>query len=57
MSIIAWIILGLVSGFIASRLVNNRGEGVFVNILLGVGGAMVGGFLSMLAWEAVASRG
>jgi uncharacterized membrane protein YeaQ/YmgE (transglycosylase-associated protein family) len=45
MSIVAWIILGLISGFIASRLVNNRGEGVFVDILLGVLGATVGGFL------------
>ncbi len=45
MSIIAWIILGLVSGFIASKIVNRQGEGFLVDILLGVVGAMVGGFL------------
>jgi uncharacterized membrane protein YeaQ/YmgE (transglycosylase-associated protein family) len=45
MSIIAWIFLGLVSGFIASKIVNRQGEGFLVDILLGVVGAMVGGFL------------
>jgi uncharacterized membrane protein YeaQ/YmgE (transglycosylase-associated protein family) len=45
LSIIAWIVLGLVSGFIASKLVNRTGEGFFVDILLGVVGATVGGFL------------
>jgi uncharacterized membrane protein YeaQ/YmgE (transglycosylase-associated protein family) len=44
-SIIAWIVLGLVSGFIASSVVNNRGEGVVVDIVLGIGGALVGGFI------------
>jgi uncharacterized membrane protein YeaQ/YmgE (transglycosylase-associated protein family) len=45
MSIVAWIVLGLVSGFIASNIVNNRGEGTLLDILLGVGGAVVGGFV------------
>jgi uncharacterized membrane protein YeaQ/YmgE (transglycosylase-associated protein family) len=45
MSIIAWILLGLISGFIASKLVNRRGEGFFVDIILGVVGSLVGGFL------------
>jgi uncharacterized membrane protein YeaQ/YmgE (transglycosylase-associated protein family) len=45
MSILAWIILGLLAGFIASKLVNNRGEGVFLDIVLGVVGAIVGGFV------------
>jgi len=45
MSIIAWIVLGLVSGFIASKIVNKSGEGVFLDIVLGVVGAVVGGFL------------
>lgn len=45
MSILAWIILGLVSGFIASKMVNKSGEGVLLDILLGVVGAVVGGFL------------
>jgi uncharacterized membrane protein YeaQ/YmgE (transglycosylase-associated protein family) len=45
MSILAWIILGLVSGFIASKIVNHSGEGVVVDIVLGIVGAVVGGFL------------
>ena len=45
MSIIAWIILGLIAGFIASKVVNRIGEGVILDILLGIGGAVVGGWL------------
>lgn len=45
MSIIGWLILGLISGFIASKLVNKSGEGLLLDIVLGVVGAMVGGFL------------
>jgi len=45
MSIIGWIILGLVSGFIASKLVNRRGEGIILDIVLGIVGAIVGGWL------------
>jgi uncharacterized membrane protein YeaQ/YmgE (transglycosylase-associated protein family) len=45
MSILAWIVLGLISGFIASKLVNKHGDGVFLDIVLGVIGAFVGGWL------------
>jgi uncharacterized membrane protein YeaQ/YmgE (transglycosylase-associated protein family) len=45
MSILAWIILGLIAGFIASKLVNKRGDGLFVDILLGIVGAFLGGWL------------
>jgi len=45
MSIFAWIILGLLAGFIGSKLVNKRGEGLFLDIFLGVIGAVVGGWL------------
>lgn len=45
MSIIAWIVLGLVAGFIASMLVNRRGGNLILDLLLGVLGAFVGGFL------------
>jgi uncharacterized membrane protein YeaQ/YmgE (transglycosylase-associated protein family) len=45
MSILAWIVLGLISGFIASKLVNKTGEGVILDIILGVVGAIVGGWL------------
>ena len=49
MSILAWILLGLVSGFIASKLVNKRGEGILVDVLLGIAGAMAGGFAFQFA--------
>jgi uncharacterized membrane protein YeaQ/YmgE (transglycosylase-associated protein family) len=45
MSIIAWIVLGLVAGFIASKIVNKEGEGFFLDIVLGIVGALVGGFI------------
>ncbi len=45
MSIVAWIVLGLIAGFIASKLVNNTGNGLILDIVLGVVGAVVGGFL------------
>ena len=45
MSIIAWIILGLIAGFIASKIVNKSGEGFLLDIVLGIVGALVGGWL------------
>ncbi len=45
MTILAWIILGLIAGFIASKIVNKSGDGVLVDIGLGVVGAVVGGWL------------
>lgn len=45
MSFLAWIILGLISGFIASKLVNKTGEGAILDIILGIVGAFVGGWL------------
>jgi len=45
MSVIAWIVLGLIAGFIASSLVNKRGEGMPFDILLGIVGAVIGGLL------------
>jgi uncharacterized membrane protein YeaQ/YmgE (transglycosylase-associated protein family) len=45
MSFLAWIILGLIAGFIGSKLVNKSGEGFFMDIILGVIGAVVGGWL------------
>ena len=54
MSIIAWIILGLIAGFIGSKIVNKRGEGFLLDIILGIVGAFVGGFLfSLIGAEGV----
>jgi uncharacterized membrane protein YeaQ/YmgE (transglycosylase-associated protein family) len=48
MSIIGWIVLGLISGFIASKIVNREGEGLMLDVILGVVGAIVGGYLFSL---------
>lgn len=45
MSILAWIVLGLIAGFIASKIVNKAGVGVLLDIILGIVGAVVGGWL------------
>ncbi len=46
MSILAWLVLGLLAGWIGSMIVNRgRGEGLLLDIVLGVVGAFVGGFL------------
>jgi uncharacterized membrane protein YeaQ/YmgE (transglycosylase-associated protein family) len=52
MSIIAWLILGLIAGFISSQLVNKSGEGIVLDIVLGIVGAIVGGFLFSLVGAA-----
>ncbi len=45
MSILAWVVLGLIAGFIGSKLVNKTGEGVMLDIVLGIVGAVVGGWV------------
>ncbi len=45
MSILAWIVLGLIAGFIASKVVNRTGGNLVMELVLGVVGAFVGGFL------------
>lgn len=45
MSILAWMVLGLIAGFLASKLVNKSGEGVLMDVALGVVGALAGGWL------------
>lgn len=45
MSILAWVVLGLIAGFVASKLVNKSGEGVLMDIVLGIIGAVGGGWL------------
>lgn len=45
MTVIGWILFGLMTGFIASHVVNKRGEGCILNIALGIVGACVGGLI------------
>ncbi|MFT4098589.1 MAG: GlsB/YeaQ/YmgE family stress response membrane protein [Rhodoblastus sp.] len=48
MSVIAWIILGLIAGFIGSKIVNKTGQGFLMDVVLGIVGAVVGGYLFTL---------
>jgi uncharacterized membrane protein YeaQ/YmgE (transglycosylase-associated protein family) len=45
MGIPSWIILGLIAGFIGSKIVDSQGQGFWLNIALGIVGALVGGFI------------
>ena len=45
MSILAWIVLGLIAGFIASKIVNRSGGNLILDLVLGVVGAFVGGWV------------
>jgi uncharacterized membrane protein YeaQ/YmgE (transglycosylase-associated protein family) len=53
MSVIGWIILGLIAGFISSRIVNHRGSGMLMDIIVGIVGAFIGG----LVFNAFGARG
>lgn len=52
MSIIGWTVLGLIAGFIASKIVNREGSGIILDIVLGIIGALVGGWLFELVGKA-----
>ena len=45
MGVIAWIVLGLIAGFIGSKIVNKSGQGMLLDIVLGIVGAVVGGYI------------
>lgn len=45
MSLLGWILFGLITGFVASKIVNERGQGCVLNVVLGIVGACVGGFI------------
>jgi uncharacterized membrane protein YeaQ/YmgE (transglycosylase-associated protein family) len=55
MSILAWAVLGIVAGFIASKIVNKTGEGLVRDLVLGVIGALVGGWIMERFGEASVS--
>ena len=46
MGIVSWIILGLITGWIASKIADKTGSGMMMDIALGVIGAIVSGFLA-----------
>jgi uncharacterized membrane protein YeaQ/YmgE (transglycosylase-associated protein family) len=45
MSILAWIVVGLIAGFVASKVVNRQGDGMILDVVLGIVGALVGGWI------------
>ena len=45
MGVISWIVLGVIAGFIGSKIVNRSGQGFLRDIALGVAGAIVGGVI------------
>ena len=54
MGIIAWLVMGLIAGFIASKLVNKQGEGMLKDMVLGIVGAFVGVFFAhLLGFEGI----
>ena len=52
MSFFGWVVLGLIAGFVASKLVDGAGEGVLPDVLLGIVGAVAFGFLFSLVDKA-----
>jgi uncharacterized membrane protein YeaQ/YmgE (transglycosylase-associated protein family) len=48
MSVVTWLIVGLIAGFLASKIVNKRGEAIMLDIVLGLVGSVVGGFIIRL---------
>jgi uncharacterized membrane protein YeaQ/YmgE (transglycosylase-associated protein family) len=46
MGVIAWMVLGLLAGFIGSKIVNKTGEGMLMDILIGIVGAVIGGWIA-----------
>jgi uncharacterized membrane protein YeaQ/YmgE (transglycosylase-associated protein family) len=43
--VMQWIVLGLIAGFVASKIVNKTGEGLVIDIALGIFGAVIGGWI------------
>ena len=46
MGIILWILAGLIAGWLTGKIMKGSGYGFFVDILLGIAGAIVGGFIA-----------
>lgn len=46
MGILSWIIVGLIAGWLANMVMKGRGQGLLGNLILGIVGALVGGFLA-----------
>jgi uncharacterized membrane protein YeaQ/YmgE (transglycosylase-associated protein family) len=45
MAFIAWVVLGLIAGYIASKVANKVGEGLLPDMVLGIVGSVIGGYI------------
>ena len=57
MGILSWIIVGLIAGWLAGMVMKGRGYGVLGNIVVGIIGALLGGYLSTLLFDGVTISG
>ena len=55
MNYLSWLILGLIAGFIGSKIVNKTGSGLVMDVVIGVIGAVVGGYIGELLHIGVVS--
>jgi len=46
MGILSWIVVGLIAGFLASQVMRGGGNGLIGDIIVGIVGAVIGGFLA-----------
>lgn len=52
MSILAWIVVGLIAGWLAGMVMKGGGYGVLGDIIVGIVGGLLGGFLASLVFGA-----
>jgi uncharacterized membrane protein YeaQ/YmgE (transglycosylase-associated protein family) len=55
--LIGWLIIGGFAGWVAGKLVRGRGNGVFLNVVVGIVGAVIGGWLASLVFNVSISEG
>ena len=51
MGVIAWLVLGALSGWLANKLMKNSSTGLIDNIITGIIGSFIGGFVFNFFWS------
>ena len=57
MGILSWIVVGLIAGWLAGMVMRGSGYGVIGNIVVGIVGALLGGYLSTLLFDGTSVSG
>ena len=57
LELVGWLIIGGFAGWVAGKLVRGRGNGILLNVVVGVVGAVVGGWLASLVFGVNVSEG